>query len=189
MQQLSNNILVLNVGDQLPEVTGDAVKIYLAGTQDMNPTNEHWQDKVCQAMVSLTEGPGAISVFKAHKWIFINPLMPPQMNPMPSIDNPEFMQKMDWSYNMMSAADGIFMNFLKKSVSPLPLYEFGLTVNSGKLVVRCSQDYFQYGVISFFCNRCNVPLLPTSSNVKDSIWAFFSILPGLQQNQKLQLPE
>jgi hypothetical protein len=81
------------------------------------------------------------------------------------------------------------MNFLKKSVSPLPLYEFGLTVNSGKLVVRCSQEYFQYGVISFFCNRCNVPLLPTSSNVKDSIWAFFSILPGLQQNQKLQLPE
>ena len=120
MQQLSNNVLVLNVGDQLPEAV-DAVKIYLAGTQDLNPANEHWQDKVCQAMVSLTEGPGAISVFKSRKWIFINPLSAPQMNPMPSPDNPEFIQKMDWCYNMMNIADGIFMNFLKKSVSPVPL--------------------------------------------------------------------
>lgn len=189
MQQLSDNVLVLNVGDMLPEVTNDSIKIYLAGSQDLNPANEKWQDKLTNAMVSLTSGPGAISVFKNHNWIFINPVMPPQMNNVANMSNPEFVQKVTWTHNMMSAADGIFLNFLKRSVSPLPLYEFGLTCTSNKLVVRCSEEYFQYGLVSFMCQRHGIPLLPNKSNVKDVIWSFFSLLPGLQQNQKLQLPE
>lgn len=189
MQQLSNNVLVLNVGDQIPEPSGDSIKIYLAGSEDLNPANEKWQDKVCSAMVTLTEGPGAISVFKNKNWIFINPLMAPQMNATPNMSNPEFVNKVTWETDMLNAADGIFLNFLKKSVSPLPLYTFGLTACSGKIVVRCSEEYFQYGLISFMCSRHNIPLLPNKSTVKDVIWAFFSLLPGLQQNQKLQLPE
>ena len=189
MLQLSNNILVLNVGDPLPNPSGDSIKIYLAGSEDLNPANEKWQDKVCNAMITLTEGPGAISVFKNKNWIFINPLMAPQMNNVPNMSNPEFVNKVMWETDMMNAADGIFLNFLKKSVSPLPLYTFGLTACSGKLVVRCSEEYFQYGLISFMCSRHGIPLLPNKSTVKDVIWAFFSLLPGLQQNQKLQLPE
>lgn len=189
MQQLSDNVLVLTVGDELPAVTNDSVKIYLAGSQDLNPANEKWQDKLTNAMVSLTSGPGAISVFKNHNWIFINPVMAPQMNNVANLSNPEFAQKVNWTHTMMSAADGIFLNFLKRSVSPLPLYEFGLTCTSNKLVVRCSEEYFQYGLVSFMCQRHNIPLLPNKSNVKDVIWSFFSLLPGLQQNQKLQLPE
>lgn len=189
MQQLSPNVLVLNVGDQLPEPSGDSIKIFLAGSEDLNPANEKWQDKLCNAMVTLTEGPGAISVFKGKNWIFINPLSAPQMNPIPNMSNPEFVNKLTWQTDMMNAADGIFLNFLKKSTSPLPLYTFGLTVCSGKVVVRCSEEYFQYGIVSFMCGRHNVPLLPNRSTVKDVIWAFFSLLPGLQVSQKLQLPE
>jgi hypothetical protein len=189
MLQLSNNVLVLNVGDQIPEPSGDAIKIYLAGSEDLNPANEKWQDKLCNAMVTLTEGPGAISVFKNKNWIFINPLMAPQMNKVPNMSNPEFVNKVTWETDMLNAADGIFLNFLKRSVSPLPLYTFGLVACSGKLVVRCSEEYFQYGLINFMCGRHGIPLLPNKSTVKDVIWAFFSLLPGLQQNQKLQLPE
>ena len=189
MQQLSNSVTILNVGDPLPLITGDSVKIYLAGSQDLNPTNEKWQDKVCQAMVTLTEGPKAISVFKNKKWIFINPLQAPQMNPQPTLDNPEFINKKTWECEMMSSADGIFLNFLKKSVSPIPLYEFGLLVTTGKLVVRCSEEYFQYSLVNFMCQRHNVPILPNSSTVKDAMWAFFSILPDLQNNSKITLPE
>jgi hypothetical protein len=187
MQQLSPNVLVLNVGDQIPQ--GDYIKIYLAGSEDLNPSNEKWQDKLCNAMVTLTDGPGAISVFKGKNWMFINPMMAPQMDPTPSMLNPEFVNKLTWQTDMMNAADGIFLNFLKRSVSPLPLYTFGLTVNCGKLVVRCSEEYFQYGLVSFMCGRHSVPLLPNKSTVKDVIWAFFSLLPTLQVNQKLQLPE
>ena len=73
---------MLNVGDQLPPMTNDAVKIYLAGSQDLNPAgNNDWQMKIATATVALTEGPGAISVFKGHQWIFINPKMAPNFTP------------------------------------------------------------------------------------------------------------
>lgn len=188
MNQLSENVLVLNVGDQLPMVS-DAIKIYLAGTEDMNPANEHWQNKFAQGMTTLTEGPGAISVFKGKKWIFLNPMSAPQMNPEPNIDNPEWVAKKEWELSMMNAADGIFMNILKKSTSPLPLYTFGLMAQSGKMAVRCSPEYFQYGNIAFMCQKNNIPLLPSTANIKDAIWALFAIVPALQQNQQIQLPE
>ena len=41
MQQLSENVLMLTVGDQLPPMTNDAVKIYLAGSQDLNPAGNN----------------------------------------------------------------------------------------------------------------------------------------------------
>lgn len=189
MIQLSTKVTVLSPGDVLPQVTGDIVKIYLAGTEDMNPANEHWQDKMAQGMVSLTEGPGAISVFKNKNWVFINPMMAPQLSPIPNPDNPEWLAKKDWECGMLNAADGIFFNIQKKSTSPLVMFNFGLLVNSQKMVVRCSQEYMNYGIVAYMCQRHGIPLLPVNSNVKDAIWALMSICPALQQNQQIQLPE
>lgn len=189
MQQLSQFVTVMSPGDVLPQVTGDVIKIYLAGTEDTNPANEHWQDKFAQAMVSLTEGPGAISVFKNKNWVLINPMSLPQMNPIPNMDNPEWVQKKDWENGMLNAADGIFFNIMKKSMSPIVMFNFGMLLNSGKMAVRCSQEYFQYGIVSYMCARHNVPLLPSNSNVKDAVWALMSICPSMQQNNNIALPE
>jgi hypothetical protein len=189
MMQLSSKITVLSPGDALPQVTGDIVKIYLAGTEDMNPVNEHWQDKMVQGMVTLTEGPGAISVFKNKNWVFFNPMMAPQLSPIPNPDNPEWLAKKDWECGMLNAADGIFFNIQKKSVPPLVMFNFGLLVNSQKMVVRCSQEYANYGIVAYMCQSHGIPLLPVNSNVKDAIWALMSICPALQQNQQIQLPE
>lgn len=190
MQQLSENVIMLNVGDQLPPMTNDAIKIYLAGSQDLNPAgNNDWQTKIATATVSLTEGPGAISVFKGHQWIFINPKMAPQMNPQPALNNPEYMNKKTWEMDMANAADGIFINFLSKSMSPLPLFEFGLFAASGKAIVRCPEAYFQYPQVAFTCQRMGITLLPTKANVKDVLWSMANILPALQQNKAIQLPE
>ena len=189
MIQLSSRVTVLGPGDMLPQVTGDIVKIYLAGTEDLNPANEHWQDKMVQGMVTLTEGPGAISVFKNKNWVFFNPCTPPQMSPIPNLDNPEWVAKKDWECGMLNAADGIFFNILKKSTSPLVPFNFGMLLNSQKMVVRCSQEYANYGIVSYMCQRHGIPLLPVNSNIKDAIWALMSICPSLQQSQQIQLPE
>ena len=189
MIQLGEKVVVISPGDVLPEVTGDVIKIYLAGTEDTNPANEHWQDKVAQGMVSLTEGPGAISVFKNKNWIFVNPIMLPQLSPIPNPDNPEWVAKKDWECGMMNAADGIFFNILKKSTSPLVMFNFGMLLGSGKMAVRCSQEYFQYGIVSYMCQRHGIPLLPNTANVKDAIWALMSICPSMQTNQAISLPE
>jgi hypothetical protein len=189
MVQLGEHVIVIGPGDVLPENIGDAIKIYLAGTEDTNPANEHWQDKMATGMVSLTEGPGAISVFKNKNWIFINPLSLPQLSPIPNTDNPEWVMKKDWECGMMNAADGIFFNILKKSTSPLVMFNFGMLLNSQKMVVRCSQDYFQYGIISYMCQRHGIPLLPIGSNIKDAIWGLISICPSMQTNTQISLPE
>lgn len=190
MQQLSDNVLLLNVGDQLPPMSNDAVKIYLAGSQDLNPAgNNNWQLKMATATVSLTEGPNAISVFKGHSWIFINPMMAPSFDPTPSIVNQEYINKKNWEMDMVNACDGIFLNFLSKSVSPLPLFEFGLFASSGKLIVRCPESYFQYHQVAFTCQRMGITLLPTKSTVKDVLWSMANFLPILQQNKAIQLPE
>lgn len=189
MQQLSEHVIVLSPGDQLPEINGDAIKLYLAGTEDLNPANVHWQDKFAQGMVALTEGPGAISVFKNKNWIILNPMSTPQMNPQPSPDNPEWVAKKDWECGMLNAADGIFFNISKKSQSPLVMFNFGMLINSGKMAVRCSQEYFQYGIVAYMCQRHNIPLLPVSANIKDAVWSLMSTCPGMQRNQAIQLPE
>ncbi len=189
MIQLGEKVIVLYPGDQLPEMTGDAIKVYLAGTEDMNPANQHWQDKMAQGMVSLTEGPGAISVFKNKNWIFINPMSAPQLNPLPILDNPEWVMKKDWEMGMLNICDGIFFNILKKSTSPIVLFNLGMLLNSQKMVVRCSQEYFQYGLVSYMCNRHNIPLLPINSNVKDAIWGLMTICPSMQSNPNITLPE
>lgn len=190
MQQLSENVLVLSPGDQLPPMSNDAIKIYLAGSQDLNLAgNNDWQMKMATATVALTEGTTAISVFKGHQWIFINPKMAPQMNPEISLANPEYVNKKNWEMDMANAADGIFLNFLKKSVSPLPLFEFGLFASSGKLIVRCPEGYYQYSQVALTCQRMGITLLPTKATVKDVLWAMANFLPALQQNKSVQLPE
>ena len=190
MQQLSENVLVLSPGDQFPPMSNDAIKIYLAGSQDLNPAgNNDWQTKIATGTVSLTEGPNAISVFKGRQWIFINPKMAPQMNPEASLANQEYVNKKTWEMDMANACDGIFLNFLQKSTSPLPLFEFGLFASSGKLIVRCPEGYYQYSQVAFTCQRMNITLLPTKANVKDVLWSMANLLPALQQNKAIQLPE
>ena len=115
--------------------------------------------------------------------------MAPNFDPTPSITNQEYMNKKTWEMDMVNAADGIFLNFLSKSVSPLPLFEFGLLATSGKLIVRCPENYFQYSQVAFTCQRMGITLLPTKANVKDVLWSMANLLPALQQNKALQLPE
>lgn len=46
MLQVSDKIIVLNPGDQLPQITNNSVKIYLAGTQDFASAENDWQQNL-----------------------------------------------------------------------------------------------------------------------------------------------
>lgn len=51
MEQISNNVMVLNVGDQIPPGTEGALKIYLGGSMDLGPTGEYnWFQKFIDGM-------------------------------------------------------------------------------------------------------------------------------------------
>lgn len=190
MQQLAPNLIVLNAGEQFPPGTEDFLKIYLAGTQSIgNGDDTDWQTKFANGLLTLVTGNNSLIMYKNTKFMLINPKIPVQ-NPKMTLDNPEFVQKLNWEYDMMGAADAIFVNFLKKSVSPIPLLEFGYALRAGKTVVRCPEEYQHYGMVRLLCEKHQVPLhQSTTGTVLAVLQSMFAYVPRFQEINRLSLPE
>lgn len=191
MQQVSENILVLQPGDQIPQNTQDSIKIYLGGTVDFGTQENDWQGKFIQGTTGLTDPYKGLIMLKGANIIFLNPKIMPTSGAAPGLDNPEFVQQMQWRMQMMDQADVIFLNILKKSQSHVPVLEFGSLVNSGKLVVRVSENYPMYPQIRLYCEKYNVPLLTGKTTVKDVILTMGSFLPKFRDlnDPNNKLPE
>ena len=191
MEQISNNVMVLNVGDQIPPGTEDALKIYLGGSMDLGPTGEYnWFQKFIDGMkVAVDPTKGYMNLFSKYNYIIFNPYYVPK-NPAQNIFNQEFTQKWTWENQCLEMADCIFLNFLGKSTSPLPLYTFGYIVRSGKLVVRCPEIYTNYGIVKMACDTYNVPLVGSKMGTVNQILSLmFSFIPKFQEVGKNTLPE
>ena len=197
MEQISSNVMVLQMGDPIPAGTEDAIKILLVGSESIDtpsdngqPSNFDWQGKFIAGIASLTDTEKGLLMFKNKKYIIINctyiPKMMPEVN-MPQ--NVELLNKYNYILDMANQADGIFCNILKKTQSPIPLFEFGLFVSSSKLVIRCPEEYPYSSLIKLICERSNIPLLPGKSSVKDVLFSLFVSIPKFQELQQYQLPE
>ena len=90
---------------------------------------------------------------------------------------------------MMDLADVVFLNIMNKSTSPIPVLEFGTMATSGKLVVRCGENYQIYSQIRLYCEKYQIPLLTGKTSVKDVLLAMGSYTQKFQELQSLQLPE
>lgn len=189
MIQLSDKITVLYPGDQLPQVTNDAIKLYLGGTMDFGSSENDWQTKFQEGLLKLTDPLKGLLMIRGAQWIIFNPHVPPTMNLAPTLDNPEFVSVMNWRMTMMDMADVVFLNIMNKSVSPIPILEFGSMVTSGKLVVRCGEANQIYSQIRLYCEKYNVPLLTGKTSVKDVILCAGSYIQKFRDLQQLQLPE
>jgi hypothetical protein len=191
MQQIANNILVLQPGDQMPPNTQDSIKIYLGGTVDFGSQENDWQGKFMQGMINLTDPYKGLIMFKNANIIFLNPKIYPTSNAAPALDNPEFVQQMQWRLQMQDMADVVFLNLLMKSKSYVPILEFGSLVQSNKLIVRASENYLLYPQIRLYCEKFNIPLLTGKTTVKDVILTMGSFLPKIKDlnDPNNKLPE
>lgn len=189
MLQVNEKILVLNPGDQLPTLTNDSIKLYLGGTMDFSSSNNDWQQKFIEGLAKLTDPLKGLLMYKNVSWIIFNPHVLPTTNLAPSLDNPEFVQTMQWRIQMMDLADVVFLNIMNKSTSPIPVLEFGTMTTSGKLVVRCGENYQIYSQIRLYCEKYQIPLLTGKTSVKDVLLAMGSYTQKFQELQSLQLPE
>lgn len=191
MLQVSDKIIVLNPGDQLPQITNNSVKIYLAGTQDFASAENDWQQKFINGLVPLTDPFKGLLMFKSTNFIIFNPHVPFQSPAAPNLDNPQFVQVMQWRMSMMDQADMVFLNIMNKSQSPVPILEFGTLVNSNRLVVRCGEQHGMYSQIRLYCEKYNVPLLTGKTSVKDVMLAGGNFIQKTmdQGNPQTQLPE
>lgn len=192
MLQASENVIVLQPGDQIPDGTNDSIKILLVGSESVDDTNAsfNWQQKFIDGLISLSNPNGGIMMFKNKNYIIINSKYSPQLSdPSKGSNSPEVREKYNYILDMANAADAIFCNILKKTQSPLPLFLFGLFCASNKLIVRCPDDYPYSGIVNLICSRSNIPVLPSKSSVKDVVFSMYASIPKFQELQKYQLPE
>lgn len=191
MLQVNERIMVLNPGDQMPQVTNDSVKVYLAGTSDFGSPSNDWQQVFIDGLTKLSDPVKGLLLIKNVNWIIFNPHVPPQQQLEPNLDNQEFVQTMQWRMNMMDQADFVFCNILNKSQSPIPVLEFGSLLTSKKLVVHCGERYRLFSQIRMYCEKYKVPLLPGRTLVKDVILAAWNLIPKFQdfQQENPTLPE
>ena len=199
MKTISDNVIVIEMGEPLPPGTDDAIKILLVGTESIDnpiadpngqPGTYDWQSKFAQGTASIANPNDGLIMFKNAKYVIINAKYIPVMTPdamTPS--NQELINKYNWILEMANCADIIFCNILKKTTSPIPLMEFGLFTTSQRLVVRCPETYQYFQIVKLICERSNIPLLQSKSTVKDVIFSAYSFCKKFQDLQKYQLPE
>ena len=197
MKNISDNVIVLEMGEPIPPGSEDAIKILLVGSESIDgqtangqPGTYDWQSKFAQGVASIANPNDGLIMFKNAKYLIINSKYIPVITPDPMIpENAELMNKYNWILDMSNAADIIFCNILRKTVSPIPLMEFGLFVPSQKLVMRCPESYPYFQLVKLICERSQVPLLQSKSTVKDALFSAYSFCKRFQELQKYQLPE
>lgn len=172
MQQINENLLVINAGDPWEEAMNDYLKIYLGGSIDLGE-KYNWQNKFIAGMTKLTDSQAGDPRYNDKKFLIMNPRVA-VMNPSPTLDNPEYINKMRWEFDMLKKADAVFCNFSKKSTVPSALNELLLMVTSGKLVVRCPLDYCNYPTIKVVSDSFGFPIFGETANTLDIMQYIFT---------------
>ena len=197
MKNISDNVIVLEMGEPIPPGSDDAIKILLVGSESIDnpgtsdqPSTYDWQSKFAQGVASIANPKDGLIMFKNAKYLIINSKYIPVMTPDIMVpENVELMNKYNWILDMANSSDIIFCNILKKTTSSIPLLEFGLFVSSQKLVMRCPETYPYFQIVKLICERSQVPLLQSKSTVKDALFSAYSFCKRFQDLQKYQLPE
>ena len=190
MLNVNEHVTVFYPGEQLPQLTNDSVKIYLGGTIAFSGNVEtDWQQVFIDGLAKLTDPIKGLLLIKNLNFIIFNPRVPLTTNLAPNLDNPEFVKVLNWRLQMQELSDFVFVNIMKNSVSPFPIFELGSLLSSGKLVVRASEMNQAYSHIRIYCEKFQVPLLTGKTSVKDVILAAGGYLEKFIDNSKYPIPD
>lgn len=175
MQQINENLVVVSPGDVWEEAMNDYLKIYLGGSVDLGE-KFNWHGKFIQGMTKLTDLQTGDPRYNDKKFLIMSPRTV-VMNPNPTLDNQEFILKKRWEYDMMKKSDVVFCNFLKKATNPGAINELLLMATSGKLVVRCPLEYFNYPTIKVISDSFGFPIFGEAATTIDIIQHMFNVIP------------
>lgn len=185
---VNENLLVMQPGDQIgPEIGEDYLKIYLSGSLDVGGSGIPWQQKFINGLAAMTgpEQKEGVPDYRAFKFLVINPLGP--ANGEPKVDNPEYVQKMQWEQGMMQQCDAIFCNFLKKSVKISAISGLLLWAQSGKVVCRCPMESVFYGQVKILSDIYGYPMVGDTGSVIKVMETMFQSIPKFVELQNFNL--
>ena len=117
--------------------------IFLAGSIEMGAA-ENWQEKVQDI---LTHEPVTILNPRRDDW---------DSTWKQTIDNPKFMEQVEWELSAMEIADVIALYFDPKTQSPISLLELGLFGHTGKMIVCCPDGFWRKGNVDIVCRRYGI---------------------------------
>jgi len=118
-------------------------KIFLAGSIEMGVA-ENWQENI-------------ETVFKNEDVIILNPrrlLWDSSWEQ--TMENPLFVEQVEWELNGLEDSDIIIMYFDKNTKSSISMLELGAHKDSGKLIVYCPKGFFRKGNVDIFCNKYDI---------------------------------
>lgn len=190
MEQVSDKILVIGPGEAIPEGTESAIKILLLGSIDTREDHKFdWADKFIKGMIDITDPQKGILQYQNYNFVIVNGTITIPNMTLNAMDQ-NFVMKMQWTYQTIASVDSIFINFLKKSTSQMPLYWLGVCSSTQKLTVRAPEEYINYGVVRLTCQINNIPLISSKTgSVLDALNNIAAFTPKFQELMKYQLPE
>lgn len=118
--------------------------IFLAGSIEMGKA-EDWQKKVIDEVADFEK---VIFNPRRDNW---------DASWEQTLDNPKFVEQVDWELEYLERADLIVMNLVPETMSPISLMEFGMYARSKKLVVYCPHGFWRKGNIDVVCRRYQIP--------------------------------
>lgn len=187
MQQVNGNLIVMNPGDMIDDTYNDYLKIYLAGSLDFGPRMP-WQQKFINGLSMLAtphpESPN-IPDYSKYKFVVFNPLVP--MNGGPDLNNPDFINKMQWENNMMQSSDAIFFNFLKRASNFNSTIFYYLFAQSGKMVCRCPNESIFFPYLKTISDFYGIPFLGDTGSVITVMDTMFNYIPKFVELSKYNL--
>lgn len=117
------------------------INIFLAGSIEMGKASD-WQSNV-------------IKEFKNENVTIFNPRRENWNSSWKqSIDNPQFVEQVNWELNALDFSDIILMYFEPNTLSPISLLELGLHAKyNNRVIVVCPEGFWRKGNVDIICKR------------------------------------
>jgi hypothetical protein len=133
-----------------PETTrAEGFKVYLAGAIDMGKA-VNWQASAIGALNSIP----SLIVFNPRRAHFT-----PEMET----------EQIEWELAAMESADLIFMWLPKNALAPVSLFETGLFMDSGKMIIGAEPGFYRRRNLELTCQRHGVPLYGALDDMLESV--------------------
>jgi hypothetical protein len=132
-------------------------RIFLAGSIEMGVA-ENWQQKFARGMEDTN-------------FTLLNPRRDDWDSSWEqSIDNPKFVEQVDWELRMIKGADYVVFYFDPKTLSPITLMELGYMAGLPKskgwyqgreVIVCCPPGFWRKGNVDIMCNMAGIKVVET----------------------------
>ena len=121
------------------------VSIFLAGSIEQNKADQ-WQ-KYVESQLENERG----MIFNPRRVNWDTSLKQ-------DINEPVFVEQVNWELYYLEKSDIIFMYFDPKTQSPITLLEFGKYYDSGKLIVCSPEGFWRRGNLQVCCQEAGIKL-------------------------------